>query len=101
VARSDSGFGPEFRLIAGTVCPGPHYVGPYTQTHLARMQYHTLTNQQTKVCRSRTNGMVRHLHVTLNDEDYDRLRAAKDDHGGTWEAWLLAQLETQPGEETN
>ena len=45
--------------------------------------------------------MVKHLHVTLNDEDYGRLKAAKDDHGGTWEEWLLAQLETQPGEETS
>ena len=47
------------------------------------------------------DGMVKHLHVTLNDEDYERLKAAKDDHGGTWEEWLLAQLETQPGDETD
>ena len=74
---------------------------PAPSPFLARMQYHQLTNQQTKVCRSRTNGMVKHLHVTLNDEDYERLKAAKDDHGGTWEEWLLDQLETQPGEESN
>ena len=43
--------------------------------------------------------MVKHLHVTLNDEDYERLREAKDKHGGTWEKWLLDQLETHPGEE--
>ena len=38
--RSDSGIDPEFRLIAGTVCPGPHYVGSYIQTLVAGMQYH-------------------------------------------------------------
>ena len=43
--------------------------------------------------------MVKHLHVTLNNDDYERLREAKDKHGGTWEEWLLDQLETHPGEE--
>ena len=43
--------------------------------------------------------MVKHLHVTLSDDDYERLREAKDDHGGTWEEWLLDRLETQPADE--
>jgi hypothetical protein len=43
--------------------------------------------------------MVKHLHVTLNDDDYERLKDAKDDHGGTWEEWLLDRLETQPADE--
>ena len=92
--RSDSGIGPEFRLVAGTVCPGHAYGCPYIPTYLAGMQYYTLTNQQTKVCWYQTNGMVKHLHVTLDDDDYERLREVKDKHGGTWEEWLLDQLET-------
>jgi hypothetical protein len=45
--------------------------------------------------------MVKHLHVTLNDDDYERLKAAKDEHGGTWEAWLLDRVETTPDDEPN
>jgi hypothetical protein len=47
------------------------------------MQYKRQQNQQTKVCRLQTNGMVRHIHITVDDGTYDRLKAVKDDHGGT------------------
>jgi predicted CopG family antitoxin len=43
--------------------------------------------------------MVRHIHITVDDDTYDRLKAVKDEHGGTWEELLLDRLETQPADE--
>ncbi len=44
VAQRDSGIGPEFRLVAGTVCPGHAYGCPYTPTLWVEMQCHMITN---------------------------------------------------------
>ena len=38
-ARRDDGIGPEFRHIAGTVCPGRAYERPYSETRSASKHY--------------------------------------------------------------
>jgi len=47
--RSDGGIGPEFRRIAGTVCPGHAYGCPYIPTHVAGMQYEKRRRQHTYI----------------------------------------------------
>lgn len=33
--------------------------------------------------------MVKHVHVSLDESDYDSIKAVKDDHDLTWEELLI------------
>lgn len=38
--------------------------------------------------------VVKHLHVTLDDETFERLEDAKEENGGSWEDLLVETILT-------